>query len=819
MPPPSKSSDFLQLLGLSNLVEKPKIVALTEKYSDLSTWPPARVADLFVKAKLISRFQADQLLAGRHRGFFIGKYKILSLIGSGGMGRVYLAEHAIMRRRVALKVLPKGKSSDPSALGRFQREARAVAALRHPNIVQAYDIDQEGDIHFIVMEFVDGISVQEYVRRHGPMQPEIAADIIAQACDALDHASESGLVHRDIKPGNLVVDKTGTVKLLDMGLAVFYDEKERDPLTLEYDENVLGTADYLAPEQALDSHNVDIRADIYSLGGTFYYMLTGRAPFPEGTIAQKLLWHQNRHPQLIREIDPTVPQTVEKIVRKMMAKDPKNRFQTPREVRDILAPYAKRQAELFQETELSSDLADASSKSRQQAPTSDQAPAGNADFAAGIPASPAADRPSARRRKPREEVEVPPPVLEETATPFEEASVLTAPAPADTSVAGDSADFLRSLAETTTSSSRLTPKSSSSQSAIDSIKEKMRDPQKKKVLLWIAAGGGGGLLLLLLVSLTWMFSSDGPATQTPPLPATATATKGPDPDANSLIVSRNPTGAELLLDEALYEVKRGQKIRLRTDGPTTWEVSNLRIEPETIAAEEVTLVGSGPDTVLSLPKSLEGALLTIRDTPGFVLADMILDGGGKPGPVLEIIGPRAAGVELRNITIRNFKGVGIRITNIQGKANQPVILDRVLVECSDSKNVGIAIMPPAPTGSAGRSYYARLAGTKVVGPFALGLKIEQPINSLVVDACTFAKGTAGVGLFAKEMDWSKLQLTNPIFESLTEAVVSDVGPDAITKLDWKEPVFKEVKNPPTLASDKADSATPTKAEDSPPTSN
>ncbi|MFO0945056.1 MAG: protein kinase [Planctomycetota bacterium] len=289
MPAPSNATDFLQLLELSNLVEEARVrAALSEAGLDASQ-SPTLIADALVRAKILTRFQAEQLLAGRHRGFFIGKYRILDLVGSGGMGRVYLAEHAIMRRQVALKVLPKAKSAEPSALARFQREARAVAALNHANIIQAYDIDQEGDIHYMVMEYVDGMSVQEYVKHHGVIPYSQAADYICQACDALEHANKSGLIHRDIKPGNLLIDMTGTIKLLDMGLAVFYEEKDRDPLTLTYDENVLGTADYLAPEQALDSHNVDIRADIYSLGGTFYYMLTGGPPFPDGTIAQKLL--------------------------------------------------------------------------------------------------------------------------------------------------------------------------------------------------------------------------------------------------------------------------------------------------------------------------------------------------------------------------------------------------------------------------------------------------------------------------------------------------------------------------------------------------
>ena len=200
------------------------------------------------------------------------------------MGRVYLGEHTIMKRQVALKILPKTMGADPASLARFYREARAVAALNHPNIVQAYDIDQEGELHYIVMEYVEGLSIQAYIKQNGRLPWPEACTCICQAADALQHAHLAGLIHRDIKPGNLLIDKSNTVKLLDLGLAVFHEDtdEEGEPLTLTNDENVLGTADYLAPEQALDSHNVDIRADIYSLGGTFYFMLTTSVPFPRG---------------------------------------------------------------------------------------------------------------------------------------------------------------------------------------------------------------------------------------------------------------------------------------------------------------------------------------------------------------------------------------------------------------------------------------------------------------------------------------------------------------------------------------------------------
>src|SRR5438128_725922 len=310
MAAPTTSDDFLELVRKSGVLDEKRLSAYLEKVGATGALPPeaARAAGLLVRDGLLTHFQAEQFLQGKWRRFTIGKYKVLERIASGGMGSVYLCEHKFMRRRAAVKVLPTARASDPSALERFYREARAVAALDHPNIVRAYDIDQEDNLHFLVMEFVDGASLQEIIKRTGRMDPVRAAHYMRQAAFGLQHAHEAaGLVHRDIKPGNILVDRTGLVKVLDMGLARFFHDEE-DLLTKKYDENVLGTADYLAPEQALDSHSVDIRADIYGLGATFYFCLTGQTPFCEGTVAQKLIWHQTRQHKPIRSLRPDLPE-------------------------------------------------------------------------------------------------------------------------------------------------------------------------------------------------------------------------------------------------------------------------------------------------------------------------------------------------------------------------------------------------------------------------------------------------------------------------------------------------------------------------------
>src|SRR5438045_2689896 len=323
MPAPSSIDEFLELVRKSGVLEEKRLTAYLEKLRARGISPPdpAKLSGYMVADGVITNFQAEQFLAGKWRRFTIGKYKGLELLGSGGMGSVYLCEHKLMRRRVAVKVLPTAKAAEPSSLERFYREARAVAALDHPNIVHAYDIDQDDNLHFLVMEYVDGANLQDMVNKSVTMAVNRASHYIRQAALGLENAHEAGLVHRDIKPGNILVDRAGVVKILDMGLARFFHDEE-DVLTKKFDDNVLGTADYLAPEQALDSHDVDIRADIYSLGATFYFCLTGRTPFHEGSVAQKLIWHQTRQPKPIRSLRPDVPEELVAIVDKMMAKDP-----------------------------------------------------------------------------------------------------------------------------------------------------------------------------------------------------------------------------------------------------------------------------------------------------------------------------------------------------------------------------------------------------------------------------------------------------------------------------------------------------------------
>lgn len=341
MPAPTTTSELVDLIRRSGVIEEARLNGYLQDLEASGHAPaePTKYAGRLVRDGLLTYFQAEQLLQGKWKRFAIGKYRILERLGAGGMGQVFLCEHKVMRRRVAVKVLPTARAEDPGALDRFYREARAVAALDHPNLVRAFDIDHDGGLHFLVMEYVDGASFLDIVKKNGPMEPLRAAQYLYQAAAGLDYAHQvAGLVHRDIKPGNILLDRVGVVKVLDMGLARFFND-ESDNLTQKHDDNLLGTADYLAPEQAIDSHSVDIRADIYSLGATFYYVLTGSPPFPEGSAAQKLIWHQSREPARIREIRREIPEQLDNIVALMLRKDRAERFQTPAELTEALAPW------------------------------------------------------------------------------------------------------------------------------------------------------------------------------------------------------------------------------------------------------------------------------------------------------------------------------------------------------------------------------------------------------------------------------------------------------------------------------------------------
>jgi nitrous oxidase accessory protein NosD len=267
----------------------------------------------------------------------LGRYQLLQKLGQGGMGTVYLALDTRLDRRVAVKVLPTDSVHDPDAVARFQREAKALAKLSHPGIVQAYDAEEHQGQHFLVMEYVEGTSLERLLVDKGHLTPGVAADFVHQAALALQHAHDRGLVHRDLKPSNLLLTGEKRIKILDLGLARFLQDQVDPGRTRE--GTGMGTPDYAAPEQFRDAHQADTRADIYSLGCTLYHLLAGRVPFPGSSLSEKCKAHEHKEPVPLEELCPETPAGLALVVQRMMAKRPADRFQTAGELCEALAPY------------------------------------------------------------------------------------------------------------------------------------------------------------------------------------------------------------------------------------------------------------------------------------------------------------------------------------------------------------------------------------------------------------------------------------------------------------------------------------------------
>ncbi|MFO0843698.1 MAG: serine/threonine-protein kinase [Gemmataceae bacterium] len=333
----STTEEFLSLYQKSDLHDQARFA---QHFPDGAALPPdpRDCAAALVQAGLLTAYQSKQLLLGKYKGFVLGSYKILQPLGQGGMGAVFLAEHIAMKRRVALKVVQTDKSQDKLALERFHREARSAAALDHPNIVRLFDVGQQAKVSYLAMEYVDGDPLDTLLDKGEPPPYSQAVAYVVQAAAGLQHAHEKGMVHRDIKPHNLMVTKDGTVKLLDMGLARCY-QNEADNLTgsLGTENEAVGTADYVSPEQALNKE-LDARSDIYSLGATLYALIAGFPPF-QGNMLQKLAQHQTVDPTPLASLREEVPEGLSDVVLKMMAKKPSKRYASAEEVIEALGPW------------------------------------------------------------------------------------------------------------------------------------------------------------------------------------------------------------------------------------------------------------------------------------------------------------------------------------------------------------------------------------------------------------------------------------------------------------------------------------------------
>ena len=286
-----------------------------------------------VRKKKLTKYQAEEVYRGKGKSLTLGNYVLLEKIGAGGMGQVFKARHRRMDRIVAVKLLHAAMTKDQDAIARFEREVKAAAKISHPNIVAAFDADQAGGVHFLVMELVEGSDLSAFVKKNGPLPVDKAVNYVLQAARGLEAAHAAGIVHRDIKPANLLLDRKGIVKILDMGLARLNGDGDA-PTQAELTSAgaVMGTIDYMAPEQALNTRTADARADIYSLGCSLFYLLTGRATFSGDSLVAKLLAHREQPIPALREARPEVPESVAAVFSKMLAKKIEDRYQSMTEV-------------------------------------------------------------------------------------------------------------------------------------------------------------------------------------------------------------------------------------------------------------------------------------------------------------------------------------------------------------------------------------------------------------------------------------------------------------------------------------------------------
>jgi serine/threonine protein kinase len=305
---------------------------------------PLLLAKELVRRGWLTVYQVNQLFQANGQQLVIGPYRIVDHLGKGGVSQVFKAWHTESNTLVALKVIHPHLLSNEEAVKRFEREMQAVARLSHPNIVRAFPDESLGKAHFFAMEFVEGTDLGKQVQLSGALPVDQACDFIRQAALGLQHAHEQGLVHRDIKPANLVlITGTSLIKILDFGVARLRrgDDATPEPSALTVQGAMIGTADYVAPEQARDARSADIRSDIYSLGCTFYHLLAGAPPFPGGSALQKIHHQISKEPPGVELIRSEVPAPVAGIIRRMMAKNPEDRYQAPAEVAEALAPFCE----------------------------------------------------------------------------------------------------------------------------------------------------------------------------------------------------------------------------------------------------------------------------------------------------------------------------------------------------------------------------------------------------------------------------------------------------------------------------------------------
>ena len=329
---------FTKLLTDSGLISSDDLVVFTGSLPDDQKPTDAEsLARTLIEAKKLTPFQATEIWKGNTQQLVLGDYEILDKIGAGGMGEVYKARHRRMKRVVALKLLPASVTKNEQAVQRFEREVEAAAKLSHPNIVTAHDAGEHNGINYLVMENVEGSDLSAIVKKQGPATVEQSINCVLQAARGLEYAHKHGVIHRDIKPANLLFDREGTVKILDMGLARIDDTAVDQPTQMELTGTgtIMGTIDYMAPEQALNTKHADAKSDIYSLGVTLHYLLLGKSMVEGDTVGEKmksLVTATDDDIPSLPTLRNEVPAELDAVFRKMVAPEPANRYQSMAEV-------------------------------------------------------------------------------------------------------------------------------------------------------------------------------------------------------------------------------------------------------------------------------------------------------------------------------------------------------------------------------------------------------------------------------------------------------------------------------------------------------
>jgi len=354
---------FLQLVARSRLVEHEQLQQAVDQAPKATGQNAEKLADFLVERQYLTHFQAAKLLKGTWQGLVLGPYQVLAPLGRGGMGQVYLARNTEFKKPgapnsgtpslVALKVLPpKRAREEQRTLARFLREMEMCRLVSHPHLTKTFDAGDFQGVYYIAMEYIRGTVLNQLIKDNGPLLTPRTARLFSEIAAGLSHAHDKGLIHRDLKPSNIMVTPNGHGKVLDLGLALVVDEElPQDKMIVGGQGYVVGTMDYIAPEQVDDPTQVDARADLYALGCSIYYAMTGQPPFPGGTKIEKMKRHCHEFAAPLSDVNPTVPAAFSKIVERLMEKEPARRYSSAEQVREALLPWAYTDPQLPMDTD------------------------------------------------------------------------------------------------------------------------------------------------------------------------------------------------------------------------------------------------------------------------------------------------------------------------------------------------------------------------------------------------------------------------------------------------------------------------------------